>query len=63
MAREEAEIDVTRYEASMACMDAAAMGSARTQVESELTRIQNALAVSKEARQKAKDEASHLAAE
>ena len=47
----------------MAPIDAAAAGSARTQVESELARVQNALAVSEEARQKAEDKASRQAAE
>ena len=44
-------------------MDGAAAGSARTQVESELTRVQNALAVSEEATRKAEDKASRLASE
>ena len=39
MARAEAERDVARYEASMAHMDAAAAGSAKTQVEFELARV------------------------
>ena len=56
-----AEKDSARHEASMARMDADAAGSARMQVESELVRVQNALAVSEEARRKAKDEASCLA--
>ena len=63
VARAEAERDVARYEASMACMDAAAVGSARTQVESKLARVQNALVVAKEARRKAEDEVSRLATE
>ena len=63
VARAEAESDAARYEASMACMDAAAAGSAQTQVESELARVQNALAVSEEARRKAEDEASRLTVE
>ena len=47
----------------MARMDAAVAGSARTQVESELARVQNALVVVEEARWKAEDEASHLVVE
>ena len=39
------------------------MGSARAKVESELARVQNALAVVEEARRKAEDEASRLAIE
>ena len=50
MARVEAKRDAACYEPSMACMDVAVMGSSRTQVESELARVQNALAVSEEAR-------------
>ena len=66
MAREEAERDAAHHEASMARMDATAAGSARTQVESELARVQNALVVIEvveEARRKAEDEASRLAVE
>ena len=48
--------------ATMARMDAAAVGSVRTQVESDLAKVQNVLAVSKEARWKAK-KASRLAVE
>ena len=47
----------------MAHMDADAAESARAKVESELARVQNALAVSEEARRKAEDEASHLGVE
>ena len=47
----------------MARMDADATGSVRAKVESELDRVQNALAVSKEARRKTEDEASRLAVE
>ena len=54
MARAEVERDVAHHEDSMACMDADAAGSARAKVESELSRVQNALA---------KDEASCLAIE
>ena len=50
VARAEAERDATRHEASMARMDADAAGSARAKVESELARVQNALALSEEAR-------------
>ena len=63
VARAEAERDVARHEASMACMDADAAGSARAKVESELARVQNASAVSEEARWKAEDKASRLAVE
>ena len=63
MGRAEAKRDAALYEASMARMDAAATGSARTQVEFELARVQNALAVLEEARQKAEDEVSRLAPE
>ena len=44
-------------------MDADTTGNARTKVESELARVQNALAVVEEARQKAEDEARCLAEE
>ena len=47
----------------MARMDADATGSARAKVESELAKVQNALAVSEEARRKTEDEASRLAVE
>ena len=56
----EAERDVAHHEASMACMDADAAGSAKTQVESKLVRVQNALMVLEEARWKAEDEAIRL---
>ena len=52
VARAEAERDVARHEASMARMDADAAGSAKEKVESELARVQNALAVVEEARRK-----------
>ena len=63
MARVEAEKDVARHEASMACMDANATGSARAKVESELARVQNAPADAEEARRKTEDKARHLAVE
>ena len=63
VARVEVKRDAARHEASMARMDADAAGSARAKVESKLARVQNALAISEEARQKAEDEASHLAVE
>ena len=44
----------------MACMDANAAGNARARVESEVARVQNALAVAEEARQKANNEVSRL---
>ena len=53
MAIVEAERDVTHHDASMARMDADAVGSARAKVESELSRVQNALDIAKEARRKA----------
>ena len=63
MARAEAERDVAHHEALMACMDADAVGNERAKVESELARVQNALAIANETRWKAEDEASHLAVE
>ena len=61
--RAEAEIDAARYEASMVRMDADAAGSAKAKVESELARVQNALAVSEEARRKVENETSRLVVE
>ena len=43
-------VNAARHEASMARMDADAAWSARAKVESKLSRVQNDLAVSKEAR-------------
>ena len=63
MTRVEAERDTARHDASMARMDANATGSAKAKVESLLARVQNALMLAKEARRKAKDEASCLANE
>ena len=63
MARAKVERDVARHEDSIARMDADAAGSAREKVESKLARVENALAVLKEAKRKAKDEASCLAVE
>ena len=63
MARAEAERDSARHDASMARMDADAIGSARAKVESELARVQNALAVVEKARLKEEDEVSRLAEE
>ena len=60
MARAEAEIDAARHDALMARMDTDATGNARVSVESELARVQNALATTEEARQKADDEVSRL---
>ena len=57
------ERDAARHEALTAHIDAEGAGSARAKVESELARVQNALAVAEEARRKAEDEASHLAVE
>ena len=61
--RAEAERDAAHHEASMACIDADATGSAIAKVVSELARVQNAMTVSEEARWKAEDEASRLAVE
>ena len=63
VAQAEAERDAARHKASMARMDADAARSTKTQVESELVRVQNALAVSQEARRKEEDEVSRLAIE
>ena len=46
----EAERDDTRHEASMARLDAEASGSTLTQLESELARVQHALAASEDSR-------------
>ena len=61
MVQAEAERDAAHHDALMACMDADMAGSAKAKVESELARVQNALAVAKKARQKAEDEFSRLA--
>ena len=63
MARAEAEKDAALHDALMAHMDAKAAGNAKAKVESELARVQNALAVVEEARLKAEDEVSRLADE
>ena len=63
VARVEAKRDVVCHEASMAHMDADVARSARAKVESELARVQHALAVAEEARWKVKDKASCLAVE
>ena len=63
MARVEVKRDATCHDASMACMDVDAAGSAMAKMESELARVQNALPVAKEARRKAKYKASRLADE
>ena len=54
--RAQAEIDAACHEASMARLDAKATGSAWVQVESELARVQHALAASEDARQKGESE-------
>ena len=54
MARDEAERDAARHDASMARMDADAARNARAKVESELAQVQNALVVVEEARQRRK---------
>ena len=61
MARTKADRDTAHHEASMSRMDADEMESSRAKVESELARVQNALAASKEPRWKAEDEANRLA--
>ena len=63
MARAKVERDVARHDVLMARMDADMAGSARAKVESELARVQNALAVVEEVRRKAEDEASHQVVE
>ena len=63
VARAKAERDASRHKASMAPMDVNAAGSARAKVEFELARVQNALAVSTEARRKADNKVSCLAVE
>ena len=63
MARAKAKRDAACHEALMARMDVDEAGSARAKVESELVSVQNALAVSEEARRKAEDEASLLVVE
>ena len=60
MARAKAERDAARHDALMARMDADAAGNARARVESELARVQNALATTEEARWKTDDEVSRL---
>ena len=52
VARAEAERDAACHKALMARMDADAARSARAKVESELARVQNALAVVEETRRK-----------
>ena len=59
-ARAEDKKDVARYDALMAHMDADAVGNVRARVESELARVQNASAMTEEARRKADDEVSRL---
>ena len=61
MARAKADRAATHHDASMARMDADVAGNTRAKVEFELARVQNALVVAKEARWKAKKEASRLA--
>ena len=63
MARAEAKKDAARHEASVARMDVDVVGSARAKVEFKFAKVQNALAVVEEARQKVEDEASRLAVE
>ena len=61
MVQAEAERDAARHDALMARMDVDTAGSAKAKVESELARVQNALAVAKKARRKAEDKVSRLA--
>ena len=63
MARAKVERDAAHHDALMARMDVDAAGSARANVESELARVQNALAFVKEARRTTKDKVSRLAEE
>ena len=58
MARAKAKRDAARHDALMARMDADTAGSARAKVESELARVQNALAITEEARRRVDDEVS-----
>ena len=60
MARAEVERDAARHDALMERMDVDVAGSVCATVESELSRVQNALAVVEEARRKADDEVSRL---
>ena len=55
-ARAEAERDAARHEAAMARLEADAAGSARAQMESELTRVQGALTTLEGVKLKAKSE-------
>ena len=55
--------DAASHDALMARMDANAARNAREEVEFELAKVKNALAVVEEARLKAEDEVSHLADE
>ena len=52
----EAERDAANHDVTMARLDTEVAGSARTQVESELTRVQHALVSSKDAQQKVESE-------
>ena len=63
MACAEIERDAARHAALMARMDADGAGNVRAKVESELVRVQSALAAVEEARWKADDEISRLANE
>ena len=63
MARAKAERDAAHHDASMARMDADVARNTGAKVEFELARVQNALVVAKDARRKAKKEASRLADE
>ena len=51
-ARAEAERDVAQHKAAMVCLEVNAVGSARAQMESELTRVQRALTTSEGVRLK-----------
>ena len=59
-ARAEAEGDATRHETVMARLETKAAGSAREQMESELTRVQCALTTSKGGRLKAESELDYV---
>ena len=63
MARAKEERDVAHHDASMARMYADVAGNSRAKVESEFSRVQNALSVAEKARLKTEDEVSRLADE
>ena len=58
--RAEAERDVARHEATMARLDVEVVGSGRAQGESELAKVQHALAALEDARQKGEFELTRV---